>query len=309
VTPTLLVASPGGHLDELILHAERLGIAGPDAIWVTSRTAQSESLLEGQEVMWIPRIASGEIGKAIKAIPSALRIQRRVKPARIVTTGALLALPHMLASWGRRCDVWYIESATRIAAPSSTGKFARYFTKAKLFTQSDGWNPRYWVRVPSVFDAFETYETEPEDIAISTVVVSLGSETWPFPQAVERVQELFPSARITWQVGHTDYVLNGKTLRKWIPANELRAEIRRADCVIMHAGVGSVLSSLMEGKVPVILPRRQDRGEMIDNHQPELAPKLLERGLAVSADPTDLTMDHILSAVRRRVRQRQLPED
>ena len=135
MTRTLLVASAGGHLDELMIHTDRLGIDRSRAVWVTSRTPQTESLLRDQEVIWVPRVGSGEMAKAALALPAATRIHRRVKPELVVSTGALFSTPHLLAAALHRCETWFIDSATRIAGPSSTGKFAQRFTRAKLYTQ------------------------------------------------------------------------------------------------------------------------------------------------------------------------------
>ncbi|MFT4109069.1 glycosyltransferase [Propionicimonas sp.] len=304
MTRTMLVASAGGHLDELMIHVDRLGIDTDDAVWVTSPTPQTESLLRDQNVVWIPRVGSGEAFKAIRALPKAIQIQRQVKPDLVVTTGALFAAPHILAATLARCETWFIDSATRVAGPSSTGKFAQRFTRAKLYTQNAGWDDA-WTLVPSVFDAFEAYPRPGGAPApLNRVTVSLGSELWPFPRAIERVISLLPEAAITWQVGTTSFSRDGQPLRQWLPAEELRAAISASDLVVMHAGVGSVLVALDEGKVPVILPRRQHHKEMVDDHQTEIAAVLADRGLAITVDPDELTAEHLSRAAGLAARRR-----
>ncbi|MFT4225554.1 hypothetical protein [Micropruina sp.] len=306
MTRTLLVASAGGHLDELMIHIDRLGIDRSSTIWVTSPTPQTESLLSGQDVVWVPRVGSGEIAKAALGLPAAMKIHRRIRPDLVVSTGALFSTPHLLAAALAGCETWFIDSATRVAGPSSTGKFVQRFTKAKLYTQSDRWTDQRWTPVPSVFDAFEAYELpiadRPSKLARATV--SLGSELWQFPRAIERVERLLPDADVTWQVGVTEYSREGQPLPQWLPANKLRAAIALSDVVVMHAGVGSVLVALDEGKVPVILPRRQHHKEMVDDHQTEIASVLAERGLAISVDPDDLSLDHLVRAASLSARRR-----
>lgn len=306
MTRTLLVASAGGHLDELMIHIDRLGIDRSSAVWVTSPTPQTESLLRDQEVIWAPRVGSGEISKAIRALPSAVGIHRRVRPDLVVSTGALFSTPHLLAAALAGCTTWFIDSATRVAGPSSTGRFAEHFTRSKLYTQSDHWNNAKWELVPSVFEAFEPVERPRTDGpgALHRATVSLGSELWPFSRAIERVCDLLPDAEITWQVGVTEYVRAGRRLPQWLPAEELRAAIRQSDIVVMHAGVGSVLVALDEGKIPVILPRRQHHKEMVDDHQTEIAAHLADRGLAISVDPDDLAVEHLIRAAGMTARRR-----
>lgn len=306
MTSTLLVASAGGHLDELMIHIQRLGIDESNAVWVTSPTPQTESLLRDRDVIWLPRVGSGEIAKAMRGIPAALSVHRRVRPDLVVSTGALFSTPHLLAASWARCETWFIDSATRVSAPSSTGKFAQKFTRAKLFAQGSGWGDPKWTPVPSVFEAFEAYDSPEHDPsqALNRVTVSLGSELWPFTRPIDRVRGLLPDADITWQVGVTEYLVDGVPLTQWLPADELRAAIRESDVAVMHAGVGSVLVALEEGKIPVILPRRKHHMEMVDDHQTEVAALLHSRNLAISVDPDDLSYDHLVQASRRSARKR-----
>ena len=302
----MLVASPGGHLDELRILVDLLGLDTADALWVTGRTAQTESLLAGHDVAWLPRVGSGEMRKAALGLPAALRLQRRYRPELLVTTGALFSTPHLVAASLRGCETWFIDSATRVHAPSRTGVFARRFTRAQLFVQGDGWGDQHWTKVPSVFDAFEAVPREqptgPE--AIRKVTVSLGTERWPFQRAVDRVLELLPDADIYWQTGVTEVVRDGHRLQQWVPATDLREAFSDSDVVITHAGVGSALTALDRGAVPVILPRREAHGEMIDDHQVEFADMMASRSLAVSVYPDELTLEHLLDAASHRARRR-----
>lgn len=305
MTRTMLVASPGGHLDELRILIDLLHIDTSEALWVTGRTAQTESLLESEDVAWLPRVGSGEMRKAALALPAAVKLHRRFRPDLVVTTGALFSTPHLAAASLFGCETWFIDSATRVDAPSRTGVFARRFTRAKLFAQGEGWGDDHWGHVPSVFDAFEAIPRDPPVSAESlrSAVVSLGTELWPFQRALARVLELLPDTDIYWQTGVTEAVRAGHPLQQWVPANDLRRAIGDADVVITHAGVGSALVALDEGAVPVILPRRQKHGEMIDDHQVEFAEMLSAHSLAVSVDPADLSLDHLLRAANLAVRR------
>lgn len=305
MSKTLLIASAGGHVDELMFHARRIGIDDRDAVWVTSPTAQTESLLKGQNVIWVPRIGSAEIAKAVRRLPAAFKLYRRVKPDLIVSTGALFTTPYLLAASLMGCEIRFIDSVTRVAGPSKTGRFVQRFTRAKLFAQGDGWGDPSWELVPSVFDAFESVESPDHGQPVfDTATVSLGTEIWPFPRAIDRIRALLPEARITWQVGHTEYREGEQLLRQWVPADELRTFIRESDLVVMHAGVGSVLVALDEGRVPVILPRREHQGEMVDDHQTEVASMLAARGLVISVDPDELEYAHLVRAAGLRARRR-----
>jgi UDP-N-acetylglucosamine transferase subunit ALG13 len=249
------------------------------------------------------------VAKAAFGLPRALRLQHRLRPRLVVSTGALFSTPHLLAASLGGCETWFIDSATRVQAPSSTGRFAQHLTRARLFVQGEGWGDPAWTPVPSVFGAFEATPLDaplPGD-GLRTAVVSLGTELWPFDRAISAARRALAGLEVTWQTGTTLATDgDGSTLTQWLPAAELHAAFATADVVVTHAGVGSVLAVLQQGKVPVILARRSDAREMVDDHQVEFATMIERLGLAVVAEPEELSSDHLLRAaalgVRRRLR-------
>jgi UDP-N-acetylglucosamine transferase subunit ALG13 len=64
--------------------------------------------------------------------------------------------------------------------------------------------------------------------------------------------------------------------------------IRDASVVVTHAGVGSVMTALAEGKRPIVVPRRADHGEVVDDHQVPFARRAGELGLVTILDDVDL---------------------
>jgi UDP-N-acetylglucosamine transferase subunit ALG13 len=55
-----------------------------------------------------------------------------------------------------------------------------------------------------------------------------------------------------------------------------------AEKVITHAGVGSILCATRAGHLPVVVPRRHDLGEHVDEHQAELTARLELRGSVIA---------------------------
>jgi len=110
-----------------------------------------------------------------------------------------------------------------------------------------------------------------------------------------------------WQTGDTDVTGLGIVGHHAIPERDLTQAIREADVLVAHAGVGTALAALEVGKCPVLVPRRLSHGEHVDDHQTQIAAELDGRGLAVSVEADDLTLDHLLRAAATRVAT--LPED
>ena len=66
--------------------------------------------------------------------------------------------------------------------------------------------------------------------------------------------------------------------------------------MIGHAGVGTALTALEEGRCPVLLPRLAAHSEHTDDHQVELALDMERRGLAVGVHVDDLNEAALVEA-------------
>jgi len=67
----------------------------------------------------------------------------------------------------------------------------------------------------------------------------------------------------------------------WMSLPEVLETMDRADHVISHAGVGTVLCATRAGHVPVVVPRLRRHGETVDDHQLDLGRALAETGRLV----------------------------
>lgn len=293
-----LVASPGGHIDQAYEIAHRFADRG-DRFWITARTPQTQALLGDEDVRWVPEVWSREALSAVRSVSGALRIMREHRPRQVVSTGSALAVPYMTAARILRIPVTYIESATRRDGPSLTGRITEWMPGVNRFYQSSGWNRRGWDSFGSIFDSYiaETADAR----AVRRVLVTIGSEKFPFRRALDTVLAASAGLDLVWQTGNTpvtDGELPGE-VQAWWPGDELAAAARSADVVVTHAGVGSILMVLRSGACPVVIPRMSERGEHIDDHQIELSRVLEERGLVVVARPGD-DIGHCISQAAAR---------
>jgi UDP-N-acetylglucosamine transferase subunit ALG13 len=301
--PMLLAANDGGHLMELFALRERLP-AGEPAVWITTKTPQSESLLRGEEVFWVPASETRD-WRAVVKNASAVRdfVWGRGLTAA-VTTGSSLALSVLPLAAARGLDCCYIESATRTAGPSLSGRLLAQIPQIRCFTQYAGLETRRWKYAGSVFDGYRAVDN-PEPAASSPlkVVVSLGtSRTYGFRRAVENVASILPAdSELLWQTGATN--VDGLAIegRQSVPEEELSQAIRRADVVISHAGAGIALTALRQGKWPILLPRAPAFREHVDDHQQQLAMELARRGLALVRDPDELSAADLQLAQTKRI--------
>lgn len=112
----LLVASPGGHLLQLLA----LGHAweGFSSAWVTLDRADARSLLDGQRVFFAHGPTNRNVPNLLRNIVFAHRILRLLRPRVMITTGAGVAVPFAWLGYLFRVRVVYIESLSRIDTSS-----------------------------------------------------------------------------------------------------------------------------------------------------------------------------------------------
>jgi len=124
------------------------------------------------------------------------------------------------------------------------------------------------------------------------ILLSLGTHQQPFPRALDFVEPLARGGEeVLIQHGATAPrpELPNTSWAEFMSFDELVEAMRGARGVVCHAGVGTIVTAIRAGHVPVVIPRRPELGEHVDNHQMDIASRYAERGLVrcVTAE-TDL---------------------
>lgn len=300
---TLLVASEGGHLVELYLLSERLGIVDERA-WVTFDTPQSQSLLADQEVHFAPFAGTRDFVGTTRAAIWARDLLRTNHFDAVVSTGASIALAVLPLASRAGADCYYIESATRTEGPSLTGRLLTPFRSIHLCTQHERWANKRWTYRVSIFDGFRSFPLK-QPPQPCRVVVSLGMHRgFGFRRLLERLVQIIPGGTdVLWQVGCTDTSGLGIASHISLPTSELNRAMAEADVVITHAGIGSAISVLQAGKRPIFVPRRKRFKEHIDDHQVFIAAELGKRQLAFSIEADEIQWADVVQTASWRVEQ------
>jgi UDP-N-acetylglucosamine transferase subunit ALG13 len=110
------------------------------------------------------------------------------------------------------------------------------------------------------------------------IFVTTGTQA-PFDRLVKRMDEIAPllnGVEIIAQVNHTTYkVQHMKSVSSMNPKDYDRT-FQRAELIISHAGMGTIISALQNKKPTIILPRTVDLGEHRNDHQLATA-RILEK--------------------------------
>lgn len=111
------------------------------------------------------------------------------------------------------------------------------------------------------------------------IFVSVGTHEAPFDRMLRAIDELQLEEQLVVQHGPSQVRSAGAVESEYLSFDEVVDYIREARAVVMHAGVGSVMISLANGKRPIVMARLERYGEHVDDHQLELARRLEANGL------------------------------
>jgi UDP-N-acetylglucosamine--N-acetylmuramyl-(pentapeptide) pyrophosphoryl-undecaprenol N-acetylglucosamine transferase len=186
-----------------------------------------------------------------------------------------------------------------------TGSILSRTPGVRLFTQYEQWADRKWQYAGSVFDGFEAAPGD-EPRRPERVVVTLGTIDFGFPRLLRRLVDIIPpDVSVLWQVGGTNPQGLPIDAVASLSSEALDEEMRRADVVVAHAGIGSALAALDAGRCPILVPREHAHGEHIDDHQRQIATELELRGLAIQRPPESLAWADLERAAGLTVRARR----
>ncbi len=116
----LLVASPGGHLLQMLTFEPAWRDLDPT--WVTLRSPDVEHLLEGEDVVYGNGPTPRNLGNFLRNLLLARRVLREQNPGIVMSTGAGLALPFFILGRLQRRRLVYVESITRVERLALTGR-------------------------------------------------------------------------------------------------------------------------------------------------------------------------------------------
>jgi len=277
-------------------------------VWLTSESPQARLLAAKDEIVFAPHAAQRDVRNVLLTMPAAMRALLHYRPMAVVSTGAAIALAVLPAARICGVEAHYIESAARTDGPSLTGRLLRRLPGAHCYTQWEPWATRGWSYAGSVFDGFAA-EPATGAKSVRRVVVTLGTQqSYGFTRLIRKLLDIVPAdAEVFWQVRAADAAELGIAAHPFVPTEELIEEIRQADVVVAHAGIGSALTAIQLGKCPVLVPREQMYNEHVDDHQGLIGLHMEGAGFAVARTVEDLTFADLEKAAKCTVKITNAP--
>lgn len=106
------------------------------------------------------------------------------------------------------------------------------------------------------------------------ILVTVGTNEQPFDRLVRAAAQLETDEPLLVQYGSSRVPHGAGEWVDFLSFEDLAARAREARVVVCHAGVGSIMMARRCGHRPIVVPRRHNLGEAVDDHQLTLARRL-----------------------------------
>jgi UDP-N-acetylglucosamine transferase subunit ALG13 len=117
------------------------------------------------------------------------------------------------------------------------------------------------------------------------ILVLLGTQHNEFTRLLQEIDECIKSKKIDEEVivqaGFTKYESKKMRIFDMIPKLDLDEFVERADLVITHGGVGSIIMALNKNKKVIAVPRLHEYGEHVNDHQRQIIKVFSEKGYLI----------------------------
>ena len=123
------------------------------------------------------------------------------------------------------------------------------------------------------------------------IFVTLGTSDYPFTRLLKQIDDLIENniiKNITVQCGNEDYQPKNFTIIKNLNKKEFNEYLKKAEVVITHGGVGTIIDCIKMGKKVIAFPRKAEYGEAKNNHQEQIINNLKNTDSILTGEINDL---------------------
>ncbi len=114
------------------------------------------------------------------------------------------------------------------------------------------------------------------------VFVTLGTQDKTFERLIEAVENQVKKQNIKEEVivqaGSTKYVSDFVKIIPYMNENEFHDYMKKADIIITHGGVGTIIEGLELKKKMIVVPRLAKYGEHVNDHQVQIVENFEKSG-------------------------------
>ncbi|MCC9778246.1 multidrug MFS transporter, partial [Streptococcus agalactiae] len=111
------------------------------------------------------------------------------------------------------------------------------------------------------------------------IFVTVGTHEQQFNRLIKEVDRLKGTGAIDQEVfiqtGYSDFEPQNCQWSKFLSYDDMNSYMKEAEIVITHGGPATFMSVISLGKLPVVVPRRKQFGEHINDHQIQFLKKIV----------------------------------
>ena len=113
------------------------------------------------------------------------------------------------------------------------------------------------------------------------IFVTVGTHEQPFDRLLKWIDKMVKEGKIKESViiqkGYTDYEPTHCESHKLIGYDDMQNYIEQARIVITHGGPASFIAPISIGKIPIVVPRKKEFNEHVNDHQVEFSKEVEKR--------------------------------
>jgi UDP-N-acetylglucosamine transferase subunit ALG13 len=137
--------------------------------------------------------------------------------------------------------------------------------------------------------------------SLPLVFVTVGTDHHPFDRLVGWIDDWLASGakervRCLIQTG-TSKPPEQTEFDQYFGYQQMETFLAEASVVVCHGGPGTVMMSRWAGKRPIVVPRRHDLGEHVDDHQVAFARRIAAEGEIALAEDAAALKAHLVQAL------------
>lgn len=123
------------------------------------------------------------------------------------------------------------------------------------------------------------------------ILVLLGTQNNSFHRLLEEINRLIQNGvikeEVIVQAGYTKYTSENMKIFGLISKEELEKLQNKADLIITHGGVGSILLSITKNKKVIAVPRLHQYEEHVNDHQKQIVELFNKEGYIIGVQDVE----------------------
>jgi UDP-N-acetylglucosamine transferase subunit ALG13 len=119
------------------------------------------------------------------------------------------------------------------------------------------------------------------------IFVTVGTHEQQFDRLIQHIDEMNLNDEVFMQTGYSTYEPKHYRYSRLLSYKIMLEYVEKATIVITHGGPSSIMMPLQIGKVPIVVPRKKEFGEHVNNHQVEFTRRIEKKSNIIAVYDID----------------------